>query len=174
MLIRDRFSSDEIAAAIGVSKVQGNNIVRHFLDKDLIKIVWGTGAAWNPRLMRIVLNTGYKWGSGGGVNYLPKKNGQQMLWNSIKILRTFTIDALTYPVDVAPTSAQQYIKSLRESGYLKLRLIGKRQKGILNGFNVYVLIRDTGRLAPKMMKNGCWDQNTQQLYPYTFGVDHVG
>lgn len=30
----------------------------------------------------------------------------------------------------------------------------------------YQLLRDTGRFAPIVRQNGCWDQNQQRLYPF--------
>ncbi|ODS10957.1 hypothetical protein [Vibrio scophthalmi] len=169
MLLRESFTSLEIANAVGISQVQCHTTIRHFLSQGIVKEVRGVGVASKPRVLTTVLGQDPKFGSGGGISKKFKKTGRQQLWNNMKIARKFTVESLLSSIDVKQTSAQQYTKSLLDTGYLKLNLTGKTQKGIKNGYNVYTLIRDTGRLAPKLMKEGCWDQNEQKLYPFTKG-----
>jgi predicted transcriptional regulator len=165
MLLRETFTAKDIADATNVSIVQCHTTIRVFISRGILTRVKGVGVYGNPRKLTVVLGKNPQFGSGGTIPKIYKKNGRQQLWNNIKIARTFTIESLLSSIDVKITSAQEYVKCLKDAGYIVLIKEGKKQKGVRNGKNLYRLVNDTGRLAPRKVKDGMWDQNENALYP---------
>ncbi|WP_229333298.1 hypothetical protein [Grimontia hollisae] len=97
-----------------------------------------------------------------------KKKARQKLWNNMKIERKFSTSSLLSSIEVPKTTAYSYIAGLRKAGYIDLVFNGKKTAGKMQGTaeHRYLLVRDTGRLAPIVRKDGCWDQNEQKLYPF--------
>ncbi|HEB4980873.1 TPA: hypothetical protein R0E67_004479 [Aeromonas dhakensis] len=56
-----------------------------------------------------------------------------------------------------------YTKALTKAGYVKVLAKAMPHLGEVAK---YRLLRDTGRHAPIVRRNGCWDQNQQRLYPF--------
>ncbi|CAJ1920363.1 hypothetical protein [Aeromonas veronii] len=92
-----------------------------------------------------------------------KKTSRQKMWNTMKISRTFGLIELAMTSNTATNSASIYTRSLVKAGYLKVLVAAVPHKGIASK---YLLTRDTGRHAPIVRRNGCWDQNQQRLYPF--------
>jgi len=98
-----------------------------------------------------------------------KKTGRQKIWNSLKIQRVVSIADLVCLASVTEANASLYLRKLVNSDYVRVKhavntaLPNSEIKGQVSS---YQLLRDTGRLCPIVRKDGCWDQNEQQLYPF--------
>ena len=92
-----------------------------------------------------------------------RKTSQQKMWNTMKISRVFTLAELVMTSDSTSNHAGTYAKALTKAGYVKVQARAMPHRGEVAK---YQLLRDTGRFAPIVRKNGCWDQNQQRLYPF--------
>lgn len=92
-----------------------------------------------------------------------RKTTQQKMWNTMKISRVFTLTELAMTSNSTSNHAAIYAKALTKAGYVKVQTKAKPHRGEVAK---YLLLRDTGRHAPIVRKNGCWDQNQQRLYPF--------
>ncbi|OUR62026.1 hypothetical protein A9Q74_06135 [Colwellia sp. 39_35_sub15_T18] len=98
-----------------------------------------------------------------------KKTGRQKIWNSLKIQRVVSVADLVCLAAVTEANASLYLRKLVNSSYVRVKyavntaLPNCEVKGRAS---TYQLLRDTGRLCPIVRKDGCWDQNEQQLYPF--------
>jgi hypothetical protein len=66
-------------------------------------------------------------------------------------------------------SIDKYLSALERAGYVKCVNRRKNANGkyqVMGKYRVYMLLNNTGRLYPIVRKDGCWDQNEQQLYPF--------
>lgn len=171
-----RSTTRQIADALNINHKYCNKFVHElwrdgFLQKDA-----GVGNWFNPRKFSVVSEKKPRLGCGaveGAVTTRRfKKKARQKLWNNIKIERKFSVTSILASIDAPKTTAYSYIRQLVRAGYVELVFDGKKAKGRANGTaeNRYLLVRDTGRLAPIGRKDGCWDQNEQKLYPYTQGT----
>ncbi|MFM5797830.1 hypothetical protein ACET6E_03515 [Aeromonas caviae] len=92
-----------------------------------------------------------------------RKTSQQKMWNTMKISRVFTLAELAMTSNSTSNHAGVYAKALAKAGYVKVQARAMPHRGEVAK---YQLLRDTGRFAPIVRKNGCWDQNQQWLYPF--------
>lgn len=81
----------------------------------------------------------------------------------MKISRMFTLTELAMTSNSTSNHAGVYAKALAKAGYVKVQAKAMPHRGEVAK---YQLLRDTGRFAPIIRKNGCWDQNQQRLYPF--------
>ncbi|WP_457936462.1 hypothetical protein [Aeromonas veronii] len=93
----------------------------------------------------------------------PMKSRQQKMWNSMKINKTVTKLTLSMASGATLRSVDGYIHALVKTGYLKQLNSSCSDKRMPSR---YMLVRNTGRHAPIVRRNGCWDQNQQRLYPF--------
>ena len=82
-----------------------------------------------------------------------KADTQQRLWTCLRRGRAFTVSDLAKAASASPVYARRYISFLADADYLE----GKR-------WGEWRLTRDTGRLAPRLTKEGVdfvglWDPN---------------
>ncbi|WP_328222404.1 hypothetical protein [Aeromonas caviae] len=92
-----------------------------------------------------------------------RKTSQQKMWNTMKISRVFTLTELAMTSNSTSNHAGVYAKALAKAGYVKVQAKAMPHRGEVAK---YQLLRDTGRFAPIVRQNGCWDQNQQLLYPF--------
>ena len=92
-----------------------------------------------------------------------RKTSQQKMWNTMKISRVFTLTELAMTSNSTSIHAGVYAKALAKAGYVKVQAKAMPHRGEVAK---YQLLRDTGRFAPIVRQNGCWDQNQQRLYPF--------
>lgn len=92
-----------------------------------------------------------------------RKTTQQKMWNTMKISRAFTLNELAMTSNSTSNHAAIYTKALTKAGYVKVLAKAMPHLGEVAK---YRLLRDTGRHAPIVRRNGCWDQNQQRLYPF--------
>jgi len=169
-----QFTVPELASAIGMDLEQCRTSVNQWRKQGYIKHIGGPGVPGRPKRFARVEGTGEPKVGKGNREGLPLRNqrsktGRQKMWNSMKISRSFTADDLTLTAGISRKSADEYIRKLLDAGYLSaVRRVDTRKsnqeiKGLASS---YRLIRDTGRMAPMVRKEGCWDQNQKQLYPF--------
>lgn len=84
-------------------------------------------------------------------------------WQSMRILRTFTLPDLVSTADIQPDNAKKYVIGLTNAGYV--RCIREKDNGRKGGYAVYRLARDTGPHAPRLQADGrTYDTNTHRVY----------
>ena len=94
-------------------------------------------------------------------NRLPR--ARDRAWQSMRILRLFTLPDLAATAEMGVDNARKYITGLRRSGYLTIARA--KQEGRKNGHEVYRLVRDTGPRAPRLQSDGrTYDPNQHQIY----------
>ena len=98
-----------------------------------------------------------------------KKTGRQKIWNSLKMQHVVSIAELVCLASVSEANASLYVRKLVNAGYVRRKhtvntaLLNSK---IVGKSNTYQILRNTGRLCPIVRKDGCWDQNQQQLYQF--------
>jgi hypothetical protein len=81
-----------------------------------------------------------------------KPRGRQVIWQSVRSLRRFTVRELARAVDQDPGTVFTYVKSLELAGYLvKVGAVKARNDKLAA---VYELVKDTGVEAPQLLKDG--------------------
>lgn len=94
-------------------------------------------------------------------NRLPR--ARDRAWQSMRILRLFTVPDLMATAEMGKANARKYINGLRSSGYLVVAR--PKQEGKKNGHEAYRLVRDTGPRAPRLQSDGrTYDPNQHQVY----------
>jgi hypothetical protein len=85
-------------------------------------------------------------------------------WQTMRILRRFRLPDVVATAEIGAANARKYITALESAGYL--RTVVEKQNGRKGGHAVYMLVRDTGPLAPRMQSDGCtYDPNEHRTYP---------
>ncbi|PMN90295.1 MarR family transcriptional regulator [Enterovibrio norvegicus] len=165
-------TAGEISDALSLNRSYCNKFVNQLMHEGFAHRVGGKGNWKSPRRFSVNPelrpNLGYDAKKGSPATKRFKKKARQKLWNNMKIERKFTISSILASIDVPKTTAYSYLAGLRAAAYIEMVFDGKSVKGKQNGTTEhrYLLIRDTGRLAPIVRKDGCWDQNEQVLYSF--------
>jgi predicted HTH transcriptional regulator len=161
-------SASTVSLKLGIGKAYCQNIIRDLISIGCLHQTGGEGKSNNPRLLSIVEGKQYRSHTSDSDLLRSRKfakGNHQKLWNNMKIEQSFTARSITASVDIKEATAHRFITQLLKAGYLE-RIINSR-KVIKNRFSYrYRLIRDTGRLAPKLRKNGLWDMNEERFYSY--------
>jgi len=87
----------------------------------------------------------------------PQSIGRQRMWNSMRILRTFTTGDLAAVAECELNNVHRYTKALADAQYLVC--VQPKQHGKAAGYIVWRLARNTGPIAPRMSKDGLYDAN---------------
>jgi predicted ArsR family transcriptional regulator len=169
-----QFTVPELASAIGMDLEQCRTSVNQWRKQGYIRHIGGPGVPGRPKRFARVDGSGEPRVGKGNNEGMPLRNqrsktGRQKMWNSMKISRSFTASDLTLTGGICRKSADEFIRKLLDAGYLSAvhRVdTSKSNREIQGQISSYRLIRDTGRLAPMVRKQGCWDQNQQRLYPF--------
>lgn len=85
------------------------------------------------------------------------------VWQSMRILRRFTIADLICAGEVTRNHVEGYVRHLVRANYV--RVVQPRRLGVAGGDAVHQLVRDTGPLAPRIGKQGLLDPNLQPAKP---------
>lgn len=85
--------------------------------------------------------------------------GRPKMWQTMRIMRQFTVADIEAAAEVTTTSARKYVHFLHVAGYV--RCVQPVQSGRTGGHALYRLIRDTGPYAPRIGKQGVRDPNTE-------------
>lgn len=84
-------------------------------------------------------------------------------WQSIRILRVFNLPDLVATAEIGEENAKKYVRGLERAGYL--RRVREKRNGCKGGHAAWRLVRDTGRLAPRLQTNGItYDVNEHELH----------
>jgi hypothetical protein len=169
-----QFDCSALAAVTGMAPRKAKSLVRKWNESGHLNAISGSGKRGDPFVYAVTdVHSKPVMGKGSnsqGKRRIWKKTGQQKMWNTIKIAGRFTLLDLTMTASVSEGTANTYVCKLIRTGYIQMakpvdqQLAPKEKKGARA---VYRLMRDTGRLAPMVRNNGCWDQNEQRLYQYT-------
>jgi hypothetical protein len=87
-----------------------------------------------------------------------------MAWQAMRVMRRFTPVDLMTTAEIGEDNIRKYLKGLSRAGVV--RLVKKRQPGIPGSRDLWMLVRDTGPKPPLVRKDGVYDQNTRNVYPY--------
>ena len=90
--------------------------------------------------------------------------GRQRMWNTMRQLRRFTNGDLIAASETTEANARRYVKALTAAGYVRQetpRIYGRAPGGFAN----WLLVKDTGPLAPRATSAGLCDFNL--VDPYT-------
>ncbi|ENM3953836.1 hypothetical protein ACT7T5_002713 [Vibrio cholerae] len=162
--------SNQLAQAVSMEKEACRNALRAWVNKGLVIRSGGKGTTKEPYRFRASEGAAPLFGGdarkGMHLRKRYKKTKRQMLWNNMKIEKVFTAHSIVAAIQSAVPSAYSYIGSLMKAGYVQLVFNGKKIKGQRTEKHRYTLIRDTGRLAPIVRKDGIWDLNEQKFYPF--------
>ncbi|MEQ8396451.1 hypothetical protein [Thalassobaculum sp.] len=98
---------------------------------------------------------------------------QDMLWRALRSSRKATLPDLLRLCDrdggANTACGQRYLRALQLAGYV--RRLPRRDRSAAtaptsNGYAIWLLVRDTGPLAPSLRRTGdIWDRNLRQSIP---------
>jgi hypothetical protein len=92
-----------------------------------------------------------------------KPRARDRAWQSIRILRQFTVPDLMATAEIGRDNARKFLAGLWRAGYL--RIVSAKQNGCRGGHTVYQLIRDAGPHAPRMQADGrTYDPNRHEAH----------
>lgn len=81
------------------------------------------------------------------------------LWQSMRIMRTFSAPELAAVSEVHVTTADKYVRALHNAGFL--RRVAEHKPGQPGTSDTYTLVRNTGPLSPiRHKKGGVYDRNS--------------
>lgn len=93
---------------------------------------------------------------------MPAGRGRQRMWQSMRVLRQFTIADLAATTETPPNSVSHYVRALRDAGYV--RCVQPVQSGRTAGHACYALVRDSGPAAPRIGNHGVRDANARPTH----------
>ena len=95
--------------------------------------------------------------------FTRKPRARDRAWQSMRILRRFTMPQLVATAEITIDNARKYCNGLERAGFL--RLTTPRNSGVRGGHKTYLLIRDPGPKSPRLRTNGItYDPNHHQTY----------
>lgn len=105
-------------------------------------------------------------GKGGHTSPKTRRGtAQQLVWQSMRVLRTFTVCDLVATTGCSDSTARAYLSLLTKFGYVRrlpsthMRLSNEQRVGQRSR---YKLLKNTGPVAPKRQREGLWDANLKQ------------
>ena len=85
------------------------------------------------------------------------------MWQSMRMLRIFTIPDLVATAEAGQDNAKKYVVGLERAGYL--RRVREKANGRKGGHAAWMLIRDTGPSAPRLQTDGkTFDVNLRKRF----------
>jgi len=88
-----------------------------------------------------------------------QNNARYRAWQSMRILRRFTIPEIVATAEIGRSNADKYIRFLVSFGYI--RIATHKRDGARGGHAVYMLVRNTGPSQPVARSTGAlYDANT--------------
>lgn len=88
-------------------------------------------------------------------------SARQRMWQSMRILRRFTIGDLEATAEATRHGAQRYVSGLERAGYLTRA--AERVSGVRGGAVQFRLVRDSGPQAPVLYRGAVRDLNTAEV-----------
>ncbi|MBY6223593.1 hypothetical protein [Ferrimonas balearica] len=155
------FTSAELGHALGVTPWQAQRLLESLQRKNAVLVDSQTQR--HQRLPGARLNL-----PGLACKSQSKplaSTGQQRAWQSMRILRRFGLRDLVATADISYSTARNYVAMLAQYGYLKRSTPaakGPVSRGRAGCYNHYLLLKDTGPIAPQRSKTGLYDRNLDQ------------
>lgn len=92
-------------------------------------------------------------------------NARYHAWQSMRMLRQFTISELVATAEISASNIDKYLRVLRACGYV--RTTQAKRNGSKGGHQRYLLVKDTGPNPPRCWSNGVlYDPNTGEGISY--------
>ncbi|MCH4295602.1 hypothetical protein MJ923_14940 [Shewanella sp. 3B26] len=164
------FTRAELAEATGVGLKSCSGIIQNLKNQGLIKVTaYPTGerfkGGFKPRRYKPVKGATLL-GRGHSRKAKHRRGtGQQRLWQSMRILRTFTYPDLVATAEVSISTARTYCCLLIRFGYV--RVVRPRPDHLPNAQRTgqcasFRLVKDSGPIAPKRQGDGLYDTNLKK------------
>ena len=87
-----------------------------------------------------------------------KVTSRQKAWQSMRILRRFTLPDLVATAEIGRENIKTYLARLERAGII--RKVLPRRSGVKGGHAVYALIRNSGPHAPRANSAAVYDPNS--------------
>jgi hypothetical protein len=168
----DRFTVTDVANAVEMDLEECRKSIKRLEKSGYLEIVSGIGVAGRPYFYRVKpeVTTTPQFGR-GGTSGLKKvrsgMNGQQLIWNALRINRKLTVGTAEAVTKLNSRTIYRYLNDLEKAGYVKCQ----RHDRVGSNFdrtgvqNIWKLIRETGPKAPILRRGkGFWDQNEDKFY----------
>lgn len=166
MVSKRFFTVSQVAELAVVPKQTVSTFVQFLLRQERVKTLRAT----RPYRFKVTNAEGLSFGqgqrAGKGVRRHRKANKpRQQMWNTMRVLRKFSVMDLMMAAEVKRVAAHGYISLLLKAGYVRKLCAGGNRKGERA---MYLMLRNTGPKSPteKRGEGGMWDVNEQQLYPF--------
>lgn len=92
-----------------------------------------------------------------------RATGRTRLWQSMRIMRQFSLPDLVATAEVNSDNARKYVGALTRAGIC--RVSREKRNGYKGGHQVWFLVRDLGPHAPTIQTDGgVWDPNAHTVY----------
>lgn len=100
-------------------------------------------------------------GRAGQIKRAPMdpSQGRSRMWQSMRVLRSFTIADVITSAEVGASAAMKYVGYLRKAGYV--RCVVPRERGRTGAHAQFRLVTDTGPHAPRIGAHGVCDPNLE-------------
>lgn len=94
---------------------------------------------------------------------MDQHEGRARMWQSMRMLRTFTVADLQATAEVSRASATHYVRALLDAGYLQPAV--RNARICRNKFRSYWLTKNTGPHAPRVSRDGSvFDPNIEPTH----------
>lgn len=94
---------------------------------------------------------------------LPADTKRQRMWKGMRVMRIFTTADVEATSEVCKEHVKKYVRLLARAGYLKL--LKACVHGQTNGHATWQLVRDSGPLAPRVLRGRIYDANQAKPDP---------
>lgn len=163
MITRTTFTVGEVASAVGIERNKVSTFVQFLLKKNRLATV----KSQRPYKFKVLDNTPLAFGkgqrAGEGIKSHRKGNKpRQRMWNTMRVMRVFTVLDLMMAAEVQRNTAHTYLMRLKRAGYVRVTKPGGNRHGERA---IYLLVRNSGPKSPiDKGEGGMWDINDQQLH----------
>lgn len=168
----DSFTVTDVANAVEMDLEECRKTIKRLEKSGYLEVVYGIGVAGRPFVYRVktgVVSTP-QFGK-GGTNGLKKirsgMNGQQLIWNALRINRKLTVGTAESVTKINPRTIYRYLNDLEKAGYVKCQRNDRSGSNFdrMGIQNIWKLVRETGPKAPILRRGiGFWDQNEDKFY----------
>lgn len=178
----DCFTVTEVANAVEMDLEECRKSIKRLEKSGHIEIVSGIGVAGRPYTYRVKTDVtkAPQFGRGGTTGLKKIRsgmNGQQLIWNALRINRKLTVGTAEAVTKINPRTIYRYLNDLEKAGYVKCQRHERVGSNVdrMGVQNIWKLIRETGPKAPILRRGlGFWDQNEDRMYSLDGGKTEGG